>query len=82
MEKCEDIRHTIGMKEMYAQRKETVERLFGTCLLYTSVQTIDAFISLLRNTISNTDEFITIDQEVQNLENYILINHTLSLIHI
>ena len=30
MEKCEDIRHTIGMKEMYAQRKETVERLFGT----------------------------------------------------
>ena len=41
-----------------------------------TVQTIDAFISLLRNTISNTDEFITIDQEVQNLENYILINHT------
>lgn len=30
MEKCEDIRHTIGMKEVYAQRKETVERLFGT----------------------------------------------------
>lgn len=28
--KCEDIRHTIGMKEVYAQRKETVERLFGT----------------------------------------------------
>ena len=24
MEKCEDIRHTIGMKEVYAQRKETV----------------------------------------------------------
>ena len=24
------IRHTIGMKEVYAQRKETVERLFGT----------------------------------------------------
>ena len=41
-----------------------------------TVQTIDAFISLLRNTISNTDEFITIDQEVRNLENYILINHT------
>ena len=30
MEKCEDIRHTIGMKELYAQRKETIERLFGT----------------------------------------------------
>ena len=30
MEKCEDIRHTIGRKEVYAQRKETVERLFGT----------------------------------------------------
>lgn len=30
MEKCEDIRQTIGMKEVYAQRKETVERLFGT----------------------------------------------------
>ncbi len=41
-----------------------------------TVQTIDAFISLLRNTISNTDEFITIEQEIQNLENYILINHT------
>ena len=35
---------------------------------------IDAFISLLRNTISNADEFITIDQEVENLNNYILIN--------
>ena len=30
MEICEDIRHTIGMKELYAQRKETIERLFGT----------------------------------------------------
>lgn len=30
MEICEDIRHTSGMKEVYAQRKETVERLFGT----------------------------------------------------
>ena len=30
MEKCEDIRHMIGMKEVYALRKETVERLFGT----------------------------------------------------
>ncbi len=30
MEMCEDIRHTLGMKELYAQRKETIERLFGT----------------------------------------------------
>lgn len=42
----------------------------------TTIQTIDAFISLLRNTISNADEFITIEQEVQNLNHYILINHT------
>ncbi len=30
MEKCEDIRHTLGMKELYKLRKETIERLFGT----------------------------------------------------
>ena len=30
LEQCEDIRHTIGMKELYAKRKETTERLFGT----------------------------------------------------
>lgn len=30
MEICEDIRHTVGMKEHYAQRKETIERLFRT----------------------------------------------------
>ena len=30
MEVCEDIRYTIGMKELYAKRKETIERLFGT----------------------------------------------------
>ena len=30
MEKAEDIRHTIGNKEIYQQRKETIERLFGT----------------------------------------------------
>lgn len=30
MEKCEEIRHTLGMKELYALRKETIERLFGT----------------------------------------------------
>lgn len=41
-----------------------------------TTQTIDAFISLLRNTISNTDEFITVEQELVNIENYCLINHT------
>lgn len=41
-----------------------------------TTKTIDAFISLLRNTISNTDEFITVEQELVNLENYVLINHT------
>ena len=30
MEQCEDIRQTIGVKELYAQRKETIERIFGT----------------------------------------------------
>ena len=30
METCEDIRHTLGMSELYKQRKETIERLFGT----------------------------------------------------
>ena len=30
MEECEDIRHTLGMKELYKLRKETIERLFGT----------------------------------------------------
>lgn len=30
MELCEDIRHTIGNKEKYQKRKETIERLFGT----------------------------------------------------
>lgn len=41
-----------------------------------TIQTIDAFIALLRNTISNTEEFITVEQELVNLENYILINYT------
>lgn len=30
MEIYEDIRQTLGMKDLYAQRKETIERLFGT----------------------------------------------------
>ncbi len=30
METVEDIRHTSGNKEIYARRKETIERIFGT----------------------------------------------------
>jgi len=30
MEICEDIRQMLGMKDLYAQRKETIERIFGT----------------------------------------------------
>ena len=30
MEDCEDIRHTLGMKDLYSHRKEAIERLFGT----------------------------------------------------
>ena len=30
MEICEDIRQTIGMKDVYSHRKETIERIFGT----------------------------------------------------
>ena len=30
IEQCEDIRHTLGNKELYQKRKETIERLFGT----------------------------------------------------
>ncbi len=30
MEQCEDIRHSTGMKELYAKRKETIERIFGS----------------------------------------------------
>lgn len=41
-----------------------------------SSKTIDAFIYLLRNTISNTSEFITVEQERENLKNYIWINNT------
>lgn len=30
MELAEDIRHTLGNKQIYGQRKETIERIFGT----------------------------------------------------
>lgn len=34
LETCEDIRHTLGMKEWYGRRKETIERVFGTAKEY------------------------------------------------
>ena len=34
METAEDIRHTLGMKELYDQRKETIERIFGSAKEY------------------------------------------------
>ena len=30
LELCEDIRHTLGMSDLYKQRKQTIERIFGT----------------------------------------------------
>ena len=34
MEQAEDIRHTLGMKDLYNQRKETIERIFGSAKEY------------------------------------------------
>lgn len=36
---------------------------------------IDAFVSLLRNTISDKNKFVTVEQDIKNLENYVFINH-------
>lgn len=41
-----------------------------------STKTIDAFIGLLRNTIGNTDETVSVSKEIENLKNYVLINNT------
>lgn len=41
-----------------------------------STKTLDAFIALLRSTIGNRDEYITIESEIENLKNYVLINNT------
>ena len=38
--------------------------------------TINSFISLLQNTISDTNETITVEQEIENLKNYVFINET------
>lgn len=34
LEVCEDIRHQVGMSDLYKRRKETIERLFGTAKEY------------------------------------------------
>lgn len=39
-----------------------------------SIETIDAFIGLLRNTISNKSELIAVKEEIENLKNYVQIN--------
>jgi len=39
-------------------------------------QTIESFIVLLQNTISNLDEIITVEQEIENLKNYVQIMQT------
>lgn len=39
----------------------------------TAAETINALISLLQNTISNANETITIEQELENLKNYVFI---------
>ncbi len=39
-----------------------------------AIHTIDAFIGLLRSSISNMDEYISIEQEVENIKNYVYIN--------
>lgn len=40
-----------------------------------SIEMLDSFMILLRNTISRTDEFITIKEEIENLKHYVLINN-------
>lgn len=41
-----------------------------------STKAIDVFISLLRSTIGNTDEYTTVEKEIENLKNYVFINNT------
>ncbi|MCG7376996.1 sensor histidine kinase [Paenibacillus sp. ACRSA] len=40
-----------------------------------AAETINALIGLLQNTISNVSETVTVEQEVENLKNYVFINH-------
>jgi two-component system, sensor histidine kinase YesM len=41
-----------------------------------AASTIDSFISLLQNSLSNIDEMITVEKEIQNLKSYVQINQT------
>ncbi|MGC5771395.1 cache domain-containing sensor histidine kinase [Paenibacillus pabuli] len=40
-----------------------------------AAETINALIALLQNTISNVSETVTVEQEIENLKNYVFINH-------
>ncbi|WP_337032271.1 sensor histidine kinase [Paenibacillus illinoisensis] len=40
-----------------------------------AAETINALIALLQNTISDVSETVTVEQEVENLRNYVFINH-------
>ena len=40
-----------------------------------AIEAIEAFIMLLRNTLSNKNEYVTIDDEIQNIKNYIKIQN-------
>ena len=40
-----------------------------------AAETINALIALLQNTISDVSETVTVEQEVENLKNYVFINH-------
>ncbi len=40
----------------------------------TASNTIDSFIALIQNSLSNIDETITVEQELENLKNYVQIN--------
>lgn len=39
----------------------------------TLIQAIDAFIKLLRETLGNTDEIVSVEKEIENLKNYVFI---------
>ncbi|MGL6198169.1 MAG: sensor histidine kinase [Lachnospiraceae bacterium] len=41
-----------------------------------SIRVINAFIAMMQNVISNSDEFISVEKEMENLENYVFINQT------
>ena len=40
-----------------------------------AISALNSFISLLRNTISKKDEFITLEEEIENIKHYVFINN-------